>query len=122
MTHLAPNRDLAMSVGYRATDWSGPLDFSDYLNALNDWTVEAIMRGDECIGAVYRKGEEIHVSIVPEWRRKWVTKGLLKQLFAGQRVTTRVTPGHEYMYGILERIGFRKTDDGALVLEKHHGH
>ena len=119
---IVPNRDLAMSVGYRATDWSGPLDFSDYLNALNDWTVEAIMRGDECIGALYRKDDEIHVSIVPEWRRKWATKGLLKQLLVGERVMTRVTPGHEYMYGILERIGFRKTDDGALVLEQTYGH
>jgi hypothetical protein len=24
-------------------------------------------------------------------------------------------PGHEYMYGIFDRLGFKARDDGALV-------
>jgi len=117
MTHLADDRDLALSVGYRATDWSEPLDFDTYLNALTDWHVQAIMRGDECIGAVYRKEDEVHVSIVPEWRKKWATKGLLRQV-CSKGTSTRVTPGHDYMYGILARLGFKPTDSGKLVLEQ----
>jgi RimJ/RimL family protein N-acetyltransferase len=78
---------------------------------MEGWTVKALMRGDECIGAVYFRGDELHVSVVPEWRKRWATRAVLQNLFAAPRVTTRVTPGHEYMHGILQRLGFVQQDD-----------
>jgi hypothetical protein len=41
----------------------------------------------------------------------------LRQLFDGSRVTTKVTPGHDYMYDILKRLGFKESDSGMLVKE-----
>ena len=110
MTGLTDNRDLALKVGYEATDWSVPIAFEDYLSAVADWDVKAIVRDDKCIGAAYFNGDELHVSILPKWRRKWATKGLLSALFAKDRVTTRVTPGHDYMHGVLQRLGFTQHD------------
>jgi len=39
-------------------------------------------------------------------------------LFGTGRVTTRVTPGHDEMYGILARLGFKQQPDGLLVKEQ----
>ena len=116
-TQLVDDRETALRVGYEATDWNAPMVFEDYCAAVKDWTVKAIKRDDSVIGAVYRKDNELHVSILPEWRRVWVTKGLLRQLFSGPKVTTKVTHGHDYMYDILKRLGFKESDGGMLVKE-----
>jgi hypothetical protein len=116
-TQIVDDREAALRVGYEATDWSAPILFEDYRNAVKDWIIKAIKRDEQIIGAVYRKNDELHVSILPEWRRVWVTKGLLRQLFDGPRVATKVTPGHEHMYGILKRLGFKESDGGMLVKE-----
>jgi hypothetical protein len=116
-TQLVDDRETALRVGYEATDWNAPMVFEDYCAAVKDWTVKAIKRDDSVIGAVYRKDDELHVSILPEWRRIWVTKGLLRQLFSEPKVTTKVTHGHDYMYDILKRLGFKESDGGMLVKE-----
>jgi hypothetical protein len=121
-TRLTPNRSEALQIGYAATDWSRPIDFDAYAAAVADWDVKAIERDGQCIGAAFFKDDEVHASVVPEWRKRWATKGVLKELFAKDRVTTRVTPGHEYMNDILKRLGFTEQPDGMFVKEAHHGH
>ena len=116
-THLTYDRDLALRVGYEATDWTTPIAFEDYANSVKDWTMQAIMRNGECIGAVFRHNDELHVSILPKWRKIWATKNLLRELFNAPRVTTRVTNGHDHMYDILARLGFKLQPDGLLVKE-----
>jgi len=121
-TKLVDDRETALRVGYEATDWNVPVSFEDYRASVKDWIIKAIKRDDKVIGAAYRKDDELHVSILPEWRRVWVTKGLLKELFSGPKVTTRVTRGHDYMYDILKRLGFKETDGGMLVKENSNGY
>ncbi|MFA5186980.1 MAG: hypothetical protein WC551_10910 [Patescibacteria group bacterium] len=116
-TEIVNDRELALLFGYTATDWTFPISYPVYEQAFADWVMRALVRDGVCIGAVFTKDDEIHVSVLPEWRRKWATKGLLKQLIGGQKVTTRVTPGHDYMYGILHRLGFRQSLGGTLVKE-----
>ena len=116
-TQLVDDRETALRVGYEATDWSSPVPFDLYRTAMKDWIIKAIVRDGECIGALFRKDDEVHASVLPKWRKVWATRGLLKQIFAGPRVTTKVTPGHEYMYEILMRLGFKKSDNGLLVKE-----
>lgn len=114
-THLVANRQEALRVGFEATDWSRPVDFESFAQAMEDWDVRAIERDGRCIGAAFVKGSELHISVLPEWRGKWFTKNMLRELFDGKLVTTRVMPGHEYMYDILARLGFVQTEDGAFV-------
>lgn len=116
-TLLLDDREAALRVGYDATDWSAPIVYEEYRISVKDWIIKAISRDGQIIGAVYLNGDELHVSVLPEWRKRWLTKGLLKQLFSGPRVTTKVTAGHDYMYDVLKRLGFKESDGGLLVKE-----
>ena len=116
-TQIVDDRESALRVGYEATDWSAPVSFDDYCLSVKDWVIKAIKRDDKIIGAVYRKEDELHVSILPEWRCIWMTKGLIKELFNRPKITTKVTPGHDYMFDILKRLGFKESSNGLLIKE-----
>jgi len=79
-TILTDNRDIALEVGYKATDWSSPITFEDYLQSMSDWNVQGIERDGDCIGAVYKKDGEVHVSVLKDWRKRWMTKGLVRSI------------------------------------------
>jgi hypothetical protein len=114
-TRLVDDQNTALKIGFQATDWSIPISYADYTDVLQTWEVKAIVRNDTCIGAAYFKDGEVHVSVLPEWRRRWATRGVLAELFAHENAHTRIMPGHEYMYDIFDRLGFKARDDGALV-------
>jgi hypothetical protein len=116
-TQIVENRNEGLKVGYEATDWSNKISFDDYVKSLENWTVKTIEKNGQPIGAVYLKNDELHVSVKPEWRRKWLTKNLYLELFVGKKVTTRVTKGHDYMYDILRRLNFRDDGTGLMVKE-----
>lgn len=116
-TVLVDDREVALRVGYKATDWNEPILFEDYANALKQWTIKAIVRDGECIGAWFKKDDEVHVSILPKWRGIWLTKKLLQTILSGSKVTTKISQGHDHMYGILGRLGFKQSLDGTLVKE-----
>lgn len=115
-TRLTNNRAVALRVGFEATDWHVATSYDDYVKAAADWCVRAIERDGMVIGAIYSKDGETHVSVLPEFRRRWLTKGLLKNIMDGMTVT-RVTPGHDFMYAILDRLGFVPQADGTLTRE-----
>lgn len=114
-THIADDRATGLRIGYEATEWSAPIDKDTFRMCMEGWQVQALMRDNQPIGAVFRRGDELHLSILPAWRRKWATKGLLRELFANQTTRTRVTPGHEYMHDILTRLGFVELPNGEFV-------
>lgn len=116
-TRLANDRETALQMGYAATDWSTPVSFEQYAEALKDWRVQVILRDDEPIGAVFKKDGEVHVSVVPEWRKKWATRGIIKQIFDEANHTT-VTSGHEdYMFDILQRLGMSQVGQNKFALK-----
>ena len=121
-TVLVNDRETALRVGYEATDWNGSVSFDDYRKAMESWTIQCIVRNDECIGSLFRKDDEIHVSILPAWRGKWATKGFLRQLLQGSRVVTKVAEGHDYMFSILQRLNFKQSDNGLFIKEHRHGY
>ena len=112
-TVIVSDRQEALRLGYEATDWSNPIAFEDYEFSLKDWDVQLIQRDGENIGAVYKKDGEVHVSILPKWRKRWATAGVLRDLFR-RGTWTRVTDGNDHMFGILERLGFSRCEDGAM--------
>jgi hypothetical protein len=114
---ITDNRNLALEVGFAATDWHIPMKYEQYLEITKDWDVRVITKGETAIGAIYSKNGETHVSILPEWRKRWLTKGLLKEILADMEFT-QVTPGYEFMYNILERLGYVPQVDGTVAREK----
>ena len=113
-TRIVDNREAALPVGYAATDFNYSLTYEDYLEIAASWDVQAIMRGDEIIGAIFTKDGEVHVSILPKWRRKWLTKSLLREIVDRPDFFTRVDDGHDYMYDILARLGMKSRSDGTI--------
>jgi len=113
-TRIVDDRELALKIGYAATSWQQPVTYEQHVDIAKDWDVRLIERNGTPIGAVFSKDGEVHCSILPEWRRKWLTKGLLKQLTAAPNFYTRVDAGHDYMYGILTRLGMKRRPDGTV--------
>lgn len=116
-TQLIPDRETALDIGYKATDWAVPIGEETYRIGLANWDIQVIERDGEPIGAAFFCGDEVHVSILPEWRGRWATRGLLGLLFAKDRVSTRVSLGHDHMYDILDRLGFKRQGD--LLVKEH---
>ena len=111
-TVITDDRKAALVVGYIATDWTQKTSYADYKALIYGWTVRSLVRDGVCIGAVYSKDGEVHVSVVKEMRGKWATRGLLKQIFTAENYKTRVTKGHEFMHGILKRMGMVADANG----------
>ena len=65
---------------------------SFYREAVRLWRVVALVSGDEVIGALFHREGVIHIGIVPEWRKRWATRGLLKACFRYGTKTT-LLPG-----------------------------
>lgn len=115
-TKIVDNRDLGLAIGYAATDWAQPIDYKEYANIAASWQVSVLIRDTEPIGAIFKRDGETHVSILPKWRRRWATKGLVKEILSDMRYT-KVADGHDFMYGVLERLGFSRRPDGTVARE-----
>ena len=115
-TKIVNDRGLGLKIGYAATDWAQPIEYEDYEGIASDWQVSVLIREQEPIGVIFKRDGETHVSILPKWRRRWATKGLLKEILSDMRYT-KVADGHDFMYGILERLGFRRQPDGTVARE-----
>lgn len=110
-TVITDDRKAALAVGYIATDWTSRITYAEYKRLMADWLVRAIVCDGVCIGAVYSRGGEVHVSVVRNVRGKWATRGLINQIFSGNS-KTKVAKGHDYMVGILKRLGMVEDDHG----------
>jgi hypothetical protein len=113
-------REEALKVGYLATDWNAAPPYRLYADALEDWTVRLMTKDGETIGAVYTNGPEFHVSVLPGFRGRWATRGILKEIIPRPVAVTRVAQGHERIGGILERLGFERRD--GFYVRECYGH
>ena len=113
-TRIVEDRATALRIGFVATDWNYPITFEEHVERAKNWNVNVIERDGQPIGAMFEKDGEVHCSILPKWRRKWLTKGLLRQIVDRPDFHTRVDDGHDYMYGILERLGMVSRPDGTV--------
>lgn len=116
-TLLVDDRETGIRLGYEATDWMTPVAYDTYAAAMKDWIIRTIERDGEPIGVLYEQGDELHLSIKPQWRKNWLTPRLKRELFDRKRVTTRVMAGHEFVLPILTRLGFKDDGTGLLIKE-----
>ena len=107
MIAVEPRRAEALKIGYEATDWLKVPGFEEYRNG-------------EPIGAIYTRGPEFHISILPEWRGRWATRSILKRIIPRPLAITLVTPGFEHVGNYLVRLGFERH--GIYYVREHHGH
>jgi GNAT superfamily N-acetyltransferase len=95
-------RDEAIEAGWRAYDEQLPGHEAAYRAACERWRVVAVVAADEVIGALFVDGDVIHLGIVPEWRRRWASRRLLRQMLSyGKRTEVLVGDSQEF----IKRIG-----------------
>ena len=121
-TLLPPDerREEALKVGFLATDWTEWPSYETYQAAMSDWSVRLLTKGEQPIGAVYHRGAEFHISVLPEWRGKWMTRGILKEIIPEPMAVTQVIAGHDDVADMLKRLGFHKHSE--TYVRQGHGH
>lgn len=113
-TRIVDNRDLGLQICYLTSNWQTPVTYQQHVDIAKDWDVKVIERNEQPIGAILSKDGEVHCAILPEWRRKWLTKSLLRFIVERPNFHTRVDDGHDYMYDILQRLGMTRRPDGTV--------
>lgn len=83
-----------------------------YRQACDGWDVIAVCDGEKVIGAFFAKDRVVHIGIVPEYRGRWVTRGLIREMHKyGDRTT--LLPGESSDF--VEKIGFHREESGEYV-------
>jgi GNAT superfamily N-acetyltransferase len=90
----------AIEAGWRAYAEHLPGHEAAYRAACERWQVVAVV-ADEVIGALFVDGNVIHLGIVPEWRSRWASRRLLRQMLSYGK-TTRMMAGESLAF--VERI------------------
>lgn len=106
--HLDPNRRIeAIEAGWSAYKERVTGYEAQYRALCNEWDVIAVV-ADEVIGALFVKDSAIHLGIVPEWRNKWASKRIIREML---KYGTRTTVGFDEKgpKEFISRIGFVET-------------
>ena len=96
--------------GYTLTDWKEGTKSFEFI---------PVQVGDETVGAIMARGPELHVSILPAYRCKWMNKKVMR--FIKDRahqfgfVQTLVSNEHQAGHKFAERLGFKRADQNEAV-------
>jgi hypothetical protein len=113
MYRLVEDREEALRIGFIATDWWGlPITFEQYKEVFKEWKLIGIFRNNECIGTVFRNGEELHIAVLPQYYNKWCNRKLLNEIFKGPVFTHGLREDKDQtIIRILKKLGFVKIND-----------
>lgn len=78
-----------------------------YRAACQSWQVVAVCDGPKVIGALFVRNGVIHLGIIPEYRSKWASKRVIREMLAYGKNTT-VLDNEPDCIEFVSRIGFRK--------------
>lgn len=122
-TYLTNDSETALRVGYevlRVKPIMHGVSFERYARNFAGWRVRAIERDGKCIGATYDKDCEFHMAVLPEYHGRWMTKGVIRQMWDMPRVIVRPLKKDHKVYGYLRRFGFADVGEDTLILEPRH--
>lgn len=110
MIRLDPERrQEAIEAGWTAYQERTPDMREAYLQACEEWQVIAVV-ADGVIGALFAKDGLIHLGIVPEWRGRWASRRLIREMLSYGTATTLLPDEHECA-DFVRRIGFERKSD-----------
>lgn len=121
MIYLDPaRRQEAIEVGWIAYKERVPGMESAYRAACEGWRVIAVV-ADRVIGALFARDGVIHLGIVPEWRGRWASRRLIREMLGYGKATT-LLPDEADSQDFIGRIGFVKTEqEGSYAVIRHYG-
>ena len=84
MITVQPRREEALQAGFRAMQGRLPAEFgfAAFKEKLADWRVDAFCDGDKPVGMLMTRGAELHGAVLPEVRGKWLSRRLIREVFA----------------------------------------
>ena len=92
---------------------------------LAEFDVLPLTAGEETVGMVMLRGPEVHVAILPLWRRRWLTRGLFEAFLGGLEekygyALTSCFDDEPEKIDFITRLGFRQihAEDGMLFFER----
>jgi GNAT superfamily N-acetyltransferase len=113
MIHLDPSRrEEAIEAGWLAYRERVPGFEQAYRSACQNWEVVAVCDDNEVAGALLAKDGVIHLGIRPEYRGKWASRRVIKEMLSYGRETTLMPDEDD---DFVRRIGFVK-EGGAYVV------
>lgn len=122
-THITvqPRREDALKAGFKALGSRLPLgvDYGKFRTALENWDIKAFCRGDEPVGMLMVRGNELHVAVLPEMRGKWLSRRLIREVISPilqkhGEAKTSVTPDNGVGRDFIKRLGFNGNDVAVL--------
>jgi GNAT superfamily N-acetyltransferase len=116
MIYLDPaRRGEAIEAGWRAYAERVPGMEAAYRAACEGWRVIAVV-ADSVIGALFARDGVIHLGIVPEWRGRWASRRLIREMLSYGKTTT-LLPNEADSRDFIGRIGFVKANkEGSYVV------
>ncbi len=104
----ATKREAAIEAGWQAYAERVPGFRDAYLKAAQDWDVSAVCADSEVIGALFSRRGVIHLGIKPEWRGRWASRRVIREMLKHGSQTT-LMDGEDDAF--VRRIGFQKIGD-----------
>lgn len=118
-----PTRNETLKAAFEAANIPN-IGLDRFKHALMDWHVYAVEVQGDLAGAILHKGSEIHACILPEYRGKWFSRKIIKDIVfptikAYGKITTAVPDDKPWGRDFVEKFGFKKLrhENGATYYE-----
>ena len=103
------SRNDVLKVGHKAAEID--MSFPEFKKMLMDWKIEPVFVDDKLAGMYAVKNTEVHFCVLPDFRGKWLSKGLINDVFMPilERygfVTTAVPDDKPQGHGLVKKFGF----------------
>lgn len=110
MIHITNERIEALKAGWEALSDRAP-DIEG--NNFDGFDIQAFKKDNEVIGMLMTRGPELHVAILPEHRRRWLSAGLIRKVLGNiidkyGYVSTSVMKDNVIGQDFVERLGFER--------------
>jgi GNAT superfamily N-acetyltransferase len=109
MIKLDPNlREEAIEAGWLAYRERVAGFEEAYRLACETWRVIAVVESKSVIGALFVRDGVIHIGIVPEWRGRWASRRMIREMLSYGKKTT--VGGDELeCLSFVQRLGFKRV-------------
>ena len=117
MIRLVNDRALGIEVGRAALIHR--IDMAE--SAFDSFDVKTFVDGDTPVGMLMTKHVELHVAILPRYRRRWLSRRLIDEVLGGiikqyGYAMTKVMADNQVGQAFVERLGFIKQAETNGVI------
>lgn len=97
------------------------ITFQMFKHLFSDWELIPLNVAGQAAGAILMRGNHIHVCVLPQYEKRWVTKRIYKMIFVDKlaqygELFTGIIKGNEIGRDFVERCGFTVYSNQANVV------